>query len=98
MQIVLMGAGVTPVKVFDASQHKGKKYGLMVQVVDAINVWIATNQTELEQLSPIDSNPMGGIELQGALASATFIQFADKLYAISSAQGRINVFPYVREL
>ena len=97
MRITLMGAGVNPVKLFDASQHRGKKYGLMVQVVSAINVWISNNPTELQQLDK-NGNPMGGIELQGALASATFTQFADQIWAISSAEGDINLLPYLREL
>ena len=100
MQIVLMGAGVNPVKLFDASQHKGANYGLAIQVVDNINVWISPNPTELQQLDK-SGNPMGGIELVGGATPSTptmFSQFADQLYAVASAQGRINVVPYKRKL
>lgn len=98
MQITLLaGAGIQAVKLFDASQHKGKKYGLMIQVVDAINVWISTTTSDLNNLDT-SGNPAGGIELQGALSSVTFMQFADVIYARASAQGRINVVPYLREL
>ena len=100
MQIVLMGAGVQPFKLFDAHQHKGAKYGVAVQVVDNINVWISTNPTELQQLDK-SGNPMGGFEIAGGATPTVptiFTQFADQLYAVSSAQGRINLMSYKREL
>ena len=100
MQITLMGAGFNPVKLFDASQHRGKKYGLIFQVVSNIKVWLSTNPTELQQLDKA-GNPMGGIEFDGGAAPTTpvlFTQFADQVWAVSSAQGAVNVVPYLREV
>lgn len=100
MQIILQGAGVSPMKLFDASQHKGKKYGLLLQVVDNINVWVSTNPSELEQADYTAGNPSGLLLAGAATPPAPTIipEFADVLWGISSAKGRINVMPYMREL
>ena len=100
MRITLMGAGFNPVKIFDASQHRGKKYGLAFQVVSNLKVWLSTNPTELQQLDKA-GNPMGGLEFDGGAnptAPTIFMQFSDQLWALSSAEGDINLLPYLREL